>query len=574
MSALKKIKSAKSLHDVANILGFKPKSLAYVIHGMSDDAKYHQFEIPKKTEGTRVISAPCPELKNLQKRLSELLQDCLDEMDAEREIASTLSHAFRRNFSIVTNAESHRKKRYVFNLDLSDFFGSINFGRVRGFFIKNRNFELTEAAATVLAQIACFENSLPQGSPCSPVISNLIGHTLDIRLAKLAKNNRCYYTRYADDITFSTNERTFPSDVAVAAASQEHNWVVGNELESTIKRSGFSINPSKTRMQYKNSRQAVTGLVVNKIVNVRAEYKRKVRAMAHSLFMTGSFDRTSAVKGTIAQLGGMFGFIDSVNRYNQEKLEASLTKDAQRDRKNHLNGGEQTYRNFIFFKNFYFNDAPTIICEGKTDNVYLKFAIKSLASDFPDFVEKSSAGELTLKIRFFEYTDLTKRLLGLSGGYAPLKSLIGAYRVWCERFKAPGLAHPVIVVVDNDSGGKEIFSVVKQKIGSAVDGSANFYFIAKNLYVVAVPKIDMKDTAIEDCFQESTLPTKVAGKSFNRNNDHDTQTEYGKHYFSTHVIAANYQSIDFKGFKELLKRINLVLTDYKKKNENKPESSE
>ena len=84
----------------------------------------------------------------------------------------------------------------------------------------------------------------------------------------------------------------------------------------------------------------------------------------------------------------------------------------------------------------------------------------------------------------------------------------------------------------------------------------------------------MKDTAIEDCFQESTLPTKVAGKSFNRNNDHDTQTEYGKHYFSTHVIAANYQSIDFKGFKELLKRINLVLTDYKKKNENKPESSE
>ncbi|QIE28981.1 Reverse transcriptase (plasmid) [Caballeronia sp. SBC1] len=221
MSALKRIKSDTSLRDVANTLGFKPKALAYVIHGMSDEYKYHQFDIPKKTGGIRSINAPSPELKNLQKRLSILLQDCIDEINKEKKIEGTLSHGFRRGYSSITNAASHRKRRYVFNLDLNDFFASINFGRVRGFFIKNRNFELDETVATILAQIACFKNSLPQGSPCSPVISNLIGHALDIGLAKLAHHNSCYYSRYADDITFSTNERIFPSAIAVTSSLGE-----------------------------------------------------------------------------------------------------------------------------------------------------------------------------------------------------------------------------------------------------------------------------------------------------------------------------------------------------------------
>jgi len=160
------------------LLGYKAKALSYILYSLDDNAKYSTFDIPKSYGGTRTIKAPVPKLKSLQKRLSDLLQDCIAEINKGKEIKSTLSHGFRRNFSIVTNAKAHTNRRYVFNADLSDFFGSINFGRVRGFFIKNNNFNLDSKIATIIAQIACHENSLPQGSPCSPVISNLIGHAV------------------------------------------------------------------------------------------------------------------------------------------------------------------------------------------------------------------------------------------------------------------------------------------------------------------------------------------------------------------------------------------------------------
>ena len=109
----------------------------------------------------------------------------------------------------------HKNKRHVFNVDLKDFFPSLNFGRVRGFFIKNAHFQLEPKVATVIAQIACHDNELPQGSPCSPIISNFIGHLLDVRMANLAKKTKCNYSRYADDLTFSTNWKEFPEKLAI-----------------------------------------------------------------------------------------------------------------------------------------------------------------------------------------------------------------------------------------------------------------------------------------------------------------------------------------------------------------------
>ncbi len=175
------------------------------------------------------------------------------------------------------------------NVDVENFFGAINFGRVRGFFIKNRHFELAPRVATILAQIACHNNALPQGSPCSPVLSNLIGHVLDIRLAALAHRVGCSYSRYADDLTFSTSKLIFPLEVAQRVEGTEHGWRAGADLESIILRSGFVINAGKTRMQYAGSRQDVTGLIVNSRVNTRAEYRRRARAMVHRLLKTGKF---------------------------------------------------------------------------------------------------------------------------------------------------------------------------------------------------------------------------------------------------------------------------------------------
>ena len=181
------------------------------------------------------------------------------------------------------NAIKHHKRRYVFNIDLKDFFPTINFGRVRGFFIKDANFMLHTKVATILAQIACYQNGLPQGAPCSPVISNLIGHVLDIRLCKLASANGCTYSRYAcDDITFSTNKPDFPSSIARRVAGEAHKWEVGDRLEEAVVSAGFAVNPLKTRMQYRSSRQAVcTGLRlsgIEKVKVIRSEsYRRTVQ---------------------------------------------------------------------------------------------------------------------------------------------------------------------------------------------------------------------------------------------------------------------------------------------------------
>ena len=205
MSRIETLKDAKSLSDLAEILGFKPKAVSFILYKQPAAAKYQTFQIPKRRGGQRTISAPIDALKVLQRKLADLLQDCVDELNDRTKRKDRIAHGFKRRRSIITNARQHRHRRWVFNLDLEDFFPSINFGRVRGYLIKNRDFALHEEVATTIAQIACHENVLPQGSPCSPVISNLVAHVLDMHLAKLASDAGCTYT---DTPTILPSRRT------------------------------------------------------------------------------------------------------------------------------------------------------------------------------------------------------------------------------------------------------------------------------------------------------------------------------------------------------------------------------
>lgn len=327
MSQLENLKNAVDLRDLANILGFKPKAISYILYVIKEENKYAEFEIPKKNGKTRKINAPTDQLKHLQKRLSDLLNNCFAEILSETQQKS-LSHGFRKNHSIVTNANNHKNRRYVFNVDLKDFFPSINFGRVRGFFIKNNHFSLEEKVATIIAQIACHNNELPQGSPSSPIISNLIGHLLDIRMVNLAKNGKCTYSRYADDLTFSTNRKDFPA--SIATKEDDNNWVASKKLIREIEKIGFCLNTDKTSMQYRTARQLATGLVVNKKVNIKSEYYKNARSMCHKLFNVGEFyvdgDHDEKV-GTISQLEGMLSFIYQVKRpHESSKDEWHLVK--------------------------------------------------------------------------------------------------------------------------------------------------------------------------------------------------------------------------------------------------------
>jgi len=579
MSQLAALKAATSLRDVAVLLGYRPGGLAYILYKKPPAAKYRSFTIPKRGGGDRPIDAPDDDLKLLQKKVSHLLQNCLEEINTQKNHKDQMSHGFKRSRSIVTNAVKHRGREFVFNIDLENFFPAINFGRVRGFFIKDANFLLNPHVATVLAQIACHPQtgSLPQGGPCSPVISNLIGHILDIRLARLAFKNGCTYSRYADDITFSTSKRPFPEAVAGQSPPSPHKWEPSEELTRAIVGAGFAINAAKTRMQYRTSRQVVTGLVVNRKVNVSADYRRLVRAMAHRVFMTGKFQHGKAVTdaaapssagtadGTLAQLQGKFGHIDKVDRYKLEeaKKKEAQAKGAYKDRKQtkkleeDLAAKELIYRRFLIFKEFYQAPRPVVICEGKTDAVYLRCAVKSLAARYPRLATVASKGQVALLIRIFRRSDSGMgRVLRLRGGAGELKRFVGEYPSELVRFRVPGEGHAVILVSDNDAAGRSVLAHAEGKRQKA--STDHHVHVARNLYVVSLPPApDGGDSTIEDLLPDDVKRVQLGGKTFRsdgRNSGFDSTKHFGKTKLADYV-REKASRIDFSGFAELLDRI-------------------
>jgi len=262
-----------SAENIADLLEIRYKDLIYYLYRLPDIKKYYSFEIQKKNGETRIISTPTTSLKILQHKLNCILSIIFTPKFS--------SHGFVKGKSIKTNASTHVKSKYVLNIDLEDFFPSINFGRVRGMFMAYP-YRLSAPAATVLSQICCYNNQLPQGAPTSPIISNMICAKLDSQLLQLAKQNKCLFTRYADDITFSTWKKRFPKTIAYTdeTTNQIH---VGNDLNNIIENNGFFVNNKKVWFRARDRRQTVTGLVVNDVVNVTRKYKNQVRAMLHAL---------------------------------------------------------------------------------------------------------------------------------------------------------------------------------------------------------------------------------------------------------------------------------------------------
>ena len=144
VSSLEQLKKAKSLTDLAGLVGFEPKFISFLLYKLPPVQKYKSFEIPKKNGGTRLIQAPTPRLKVLQRGVAKLLYECVKEVDSAKSAKSSISHGFQKGRSILTNASPHRARRYVLNFDLEEFFPSINFGRVRGFFIKSEPVNFVE----------------------------------------------------------------------------------------------------------------------------------------------------------------------------------------------------------------------------------------------------------------------------------------------------------------------------------------------------------------------------------------------------------------------------------------------
>lgn len=221
--------------------------------------KYNHFEIEKKSGGIREISAPDPYLLFIQRQIVHLLLHSYQ--------PTGQSHGFIHERSIVTNAELHINKNYVLNIDLADFFPSIKTNRII-FALESAPFGFSKEMAQIIARFSVCDSKLPQGAATSPILSNIVCQDLDNKLNQFAIKYKQTFTRYADDITFSGYRRIYDTDFF-------------KELNSIIRSEKFKIKKTKTRIQTRNNRQEVTGIVVNEKLNVNRKYVRQLRAMIH-----------------------------------------------------------------------------------------------------------------------------------------------------------------------------------------------------------------------------------------------------------------------------------------------------
>ena len=257
--------------DVAEMLEVKYQDFNYWMYRTPELRRYRTFAIPKKGGGSRRIDAPRTNVKILQQKLNQILQVVY--------LPKPSVHGFTLDRSVKTNAETHLGKRWVLNVDIEDFFPSINFGRVRGMFM-GKPYYVPERAATVLAHLCCYQRRLPQGAPTSPVVSNMICAQLDSQLQELARVSRCTYTRYADDMTFSTTSRTFPS--SLCSLNRIGQLQLGDRLRDTIEQNGFKINSRKVWLYGQHQRQEVTGVTVNEFPNLPRRFTNQIRAMLYA----------------------------------------------------------------------------------------------------------------------------------------------------------------------------------------------------------------------------------------------------------------------------------------------------
>jgi len=265
---------------------FSIKHINYHCNPKANKKRYSQFLIKKKSGEDRIINSPCKGLKSIQKCLNLILQAIYD--------VNPSANGFVPGRSIVDNAKVHSGSFYVYNIDLKDFFPSIEAGRISMRF-QNPPFNLSEKTgrkdlATTIAWLSCHEMKvdrlidnewqqvtkfvLPQGAPTSPTLTNIICQKLDFYFNAVANQFGLKYSRYADDITFSSSHNVYTEGCAIVNR-KNNNFI--QELNRIISEQGFFIKESKTRLQKQGYRQEVTGLLVNENPNVQKRYIKQLR---------------------------------------------------------------------------------------------------------------------------------------------------------------------------------------------------------------------------------------------------------------------------------------------------------
>ena len=258
----------KDFRDLSIFLNLEPRNLGYMLMKLSRDSLYTNFDIPKKLGGSRKISAPNIQLRHIQHKLR---------LEFEEHYKPTAyAHGFIKNRSILTNAQKHVKKNWVVNIDLQDFFTTVTAKRVYGL-MRAKPFFFDASVASYITNLVTYKGFVPQGATTSPIITNMICYRLDKSLAKYCIRHNITYTRYADDITFSADDRA-----SLVNVYDEYSNEVSDAINNIIENNGFSINLDKVRCNLLFKHQEITGIKTNVYPNISNFHKYKIRAMLHA----------------------------------------------------------------------------------------------------------------------------------------------------------------------------------------------------------------------------------------------------------------------------------------------------
>jgi hypothetical protein len=301
--------------------------LAWLVHRFEADqrpadesrAHYVYRWIRKRTGGNRLIEAPKPKLKHIQRRIVDQILNRVPPHPA--------AHGAVVGRSVCSNAAPHAGQRVVVKLDLENFYPNVSLSRVTAIF---RSLGYSREAAIWLGRLTTTSlpasllqqgssnpdlrpylgRRLPQGAPTSAALANLSAFALDLRLAGLARSFGAQYTRYSDDLTFSGDEQFLRSlAVFLPLAGQ----IVRSER--------FIVNRRKRKVIRNNQRQTVTGVVVNSRPNVARRDFDALNAILTNCIRRGPSTQNHARhENFAAHLLGRVAHVRHLNRTRGEKL--------------------------------------------------------------------------------------------------------------------------------------------------------------------------------------------------------------------------------------------------------------
>lgn len=240
----------RELSSLENDLGCSAKML----YTLSNSVKshYHTTKIPKGNGEFRMLSVPDAELKAVQRRIADRIL-CYVEI-------SPYATAYRPGGSALNNAKPHVGHSVILKLDIRHFFDKITY-----YLVKEKAFPgeiFSEPNRILLTMLCCYNDSLPQGAPSSPAISNIILRDFDNTIGAWCRKKNITYTRYCDDLTFSGDFDPF---------------AVKSLVSAELRKLGFFLNDKKSMIVRNGQKKTVTGVVVNERAGISATYKRKIR---------------------------------------------------------------------------------------------------------------------------------------------------------------------------------------------------------------------------------------------------------------------------------------------------------